>query len=72
MIRSLILAAALLAFGASAAAAQEHPASSRKRPSPERIVRVGDLVEHAGVIAKVPIFPRARSRRHRHRVRRTR
>ena len=56
MIRNLIVAAALLAFGASAAAAQEHPRLKSEATVTGGIVRVGDLVEHAGVIAKVPIF----------------
>jgi flagella basal body P-ring formation protein FlgA len=59
MIRTLIVAAtALLALGAAAAAA---PDQQRPRLKPQAtvsgdIVRIGDLIEHAGIIAKVPIF----------------
>lgn len=56
MIRNLIAAAtALLTLGATAAA-QEHPRLKPEATIAGSIVRVGDLIEHAGVIAKVPIF----------------
>jgi flagellar basal body P-ring formation protein FlgA len=58
MIRNLIIATALLALGASATAA---PDQERPRLKPEatvtgNIVHIGDLIEHAGIVAKVPIF----------------
>ncbi len=58
MIRNLILvAAALAAFGASGVAAeQERPKLKAQATVTGEIVRVGDLVDHAGIIAKVPIF----------------
>jgi flagella basal body P-ring formation protein FlgA len=59
MIRNLIAAtAALLALGAVAAAApdQERPKLKPEATVTGTIVRIGDLVEHAGIIAKVPIF----------------
>lgn len=57
MIRNLILiAAALATFGASAAAEQERPKLKAQATVTGDIVRVGDLVDHAGIIAKVPIF----------------
>ena len=57
MIRNLTLAAlALLALSASAAAAQDRPRLKSEATVTGSIVRVGDLIEHAGVIAKVPIF----------------
>jgi flagella basal body P-ring formation protein FlgA len=60
MIRKLIAAVtALLALGAAAATAT--PDQGRPRLKPQAtvtgsIVRIGDLVEHAGIVAKVPIF----------------
>jgi flagellar basal body P-ring formation protein FlgA len=59
MIRKLIAAtAALLALGAAAAAApdQERPKLKGEATVTGAIVRIGDLVEHAGIVAKVPIF----------------
>jgi flagella basal body P-ring formation protein FlgA len=57
MIRKLIVAAAtLLALGASASADQEHPKLKAEATVTGGIVRIGDLVEHAGIVAKVPIF----------------
>ena len=59
MIRKLIAAtAALLALGAAAAAApdQERPKLKAEATITGTIVRIGDLVEHAGIVAKVPIF----------------
>jgi flagella basal body P-ring formation protein FlgA len=57
MIRNLILiATSLAAFGASAAAEQERPKLRAQATVTGEIVRVGDLVDHAGIIAKVPIF----------------
>jgi flagellar basal body P-ring formation protein FlgA len=58
MIRKFaITAAALLAFGAAAAAAdEEHPKLRAEAVVTGSIVRIGDLVDHAGIIAKVPIF----------------
>lgn len=63
MIRKLIIAGAtLLAYGAGAAAEQLATLDQgRPRLKPETVVtgdlvRIGDLVENAGIIAKVPIF----------------
>src|SRR3974390_75287 len=57
MIRNLIVvAAALLALGASAAADQERPRLRSEATVTGTIVRVGDLIDHAGIIAKVAIF----------------
>src|SRR5664280_2499233 len=59
MIRNLIVAiAALLALGAAAAAApdQERPKLKPEATVTGNIVRIGDLVEHAGIVAMVPIF----------------
>ncbi|MGA2566032.1 MAG: flagellar basal body P-ring formation chaperone FlgA [Pseudolabrys sp.] len=59
MIRKLaIAAAALLAFSAAAAATpdEEHPKLRAEAIVTGSIVRIGDLVDHAGIIAKVPIF----------------
>jgi flagella basal body P-ring formation protein FlgA len=58
MIRNLIAAAALLALGASAAAApdQERPRLKGEVTVTGNIVHIGDLIEHAGIVAKVPIF----------------
>src|SRR5674476_211239 len=59
MIRKLIVAAtALLALGAAAAAApdQERPKLKPEATVTGNVVRIGDLVEHAGIVAKVPIF----------------
>src|SRR4029077_3377442 len=61
MIRNLILlAAAVASLGASAAAAaaadQERPKLRAEAIITGDIVRIGDLVDHAGIVAKVPIF----------------
>jgi flagella basal body P-ring formation protein FlgA len=58
MTRTLLLAiAALSALGAAAAAAdQDRPRLKAEAIVTGSIVRVGDLVENAGIIAKVPIF----------------
>ena len=57
MTRKLILAAAaLLALGAAANADQERPRLKAEVTVTGSIVRIGDLVENAGIIAKVPIF----------------
>ncbi len=57
MIRKLAIAAtALLAFGAAAAAEPEHPKLKAETVITGSIVRIGDLVDHAGIIARVPIF----------------
>jgi flagellar basal body P-ring formation protein FlgA len=62
MIRNLVVALlSLVALGALAAQAIAAPDQARPRLKAEAvvtgdIVRVGDLVEHAGIIADVPIF----------------
>ena len=58
MMRNLIAAAAtLLALGASAAAADElRPKLKAEATVTGGIVHIGDLVENAGIVAKVPIF----------------
>ena len=59
MMRHLFLtAAALVAFGAAALAepAPDHPRLKAQATVTGSIVRIGDLVENAGIIAKVPIF----------------
>ncbi|MGH6725135.1 MAG: flagellar basal body P-ring formation chaperone FlgA [Pseudolabrys sp.] len=59
MIRKLVFAAAaLLALAAPAAAApdQEHPNLKAEATVTGDVVRIGDLIEHAGIVAKVPIF----------------
>jgi len=59
MMRHLFLtAAALVAFGAAALAepAPDHPRLKAQATVTGGIVRIGDLVENAGIIAKVPIF----------------
>lgn len=59
MIHKLAIAtAALLALGAAAAAdpAPEHPKLKAEAVITGGIVRIGDLVDHAGIIARVPIF----------------
>jgi flagella basal body P-ring formation protein FlgA len=56
MIRNLIVVTVLLALGATAAAEQERPKLKPQAIVTGSIVRVGDLVENAGIIAKVPIF----------------
>ena len=57
MIRHFIVAAAaLLALGASAKAEPERPKLKAETTVTGSIVRIGDLIEHAGIIAKVPIF----------------
>src|SRR5664279_3964155 len=58
MIRNLIIATALLALGASATAApdQERPRLKAEATVTGNIVHIGDLIEHAGIVAKVPIF----------------
>jgi flagella basal body P-ring formation protein FlgA len=58
MIRNVILVvAAVAALGGSAAAAdQERPKLRAEATVTGDIVRIGDLVDHAGIVAKVPIF----------------
>lgn len=59
MIRNLILlTAAVASLGASAATAadQERPKLRAEATVTGDIVRIGDLVDHAGIVAKVPIF----------------
>lgn len=59
MIRKLAIATAtLLALVAAAAAepAPEHPKLKAEAVITGGIVRIGDLVDHAGIIARVPIF----------------
>jgi len=59
MIRTLIIiVTTLLAFGAAAAAApdQQRPRLKGEATVTGDIVRIGDLIEHAGIVAKVPIF----------------
>lgn len=58
MIRNLILiTAAIAGLSTSATAAdQERPKLKAEATVTGDIVRIGDLVDHAGVIAKVPIF----------------
>lgn len=62
MIRLCIAAATIATLGA-AAQAQDRPTAEQPRPILKSeavvtgdIVRIGDLVEHAGIIANVPIF----------------
>jgi len=57
MIRNLALAAlTLITLVGAAAAADERPRLKAQAIVTGSIVRIGDLVEHAGIIAKVPIF----------------
>ena len=57
MIRTLTLAlAALLALGAAAAADQARPRLKSEATVTGNLVRIGDLVENAGIVAKVAIF----------------
>jgi len=58
MIRKLAFAAVLFALVAPAAAApdQEHPKLKAQATVTGDVVRIGDLIEHAGIVAKVPIF----------------
>lgn len=56
MIRTLALAAALVALSAPALADQDRPKLKAEVTVTGGIVRIGDLVEHAGIIANVPIF----------------
>jgi flagella basal body P-ring formation protein FlgA len=60
MIRNLIVtAAALLALVTTAAAAapdQERPKLKPEATVTGNIVHIGDLIEHAGIVAKMPIF----------------
>ena len=59
MIRKLIVAlSGLIAFTATAAADPEplHPKLKAEAVITGEIVRIGDLVENAGIVAKVPIF----------------
>jgi len=58
MIRNLIVAAATLVTLGTAAAApdQERPKLKPEATVTGNIVRIGDLIENAGVVAKVPIF----------------
>jgi len=63
MIRTLTLAVSgLLAFTAAATAqvtsslGEEHPVLRSEAVVTGDVVRIGDLIDHAGVVAKVPIF----------------
>jgi flagella basal body P-ring formation protein FlgA len=56
MIRTLALAAALVALSAPAFADQDRPKLKAEVTVTGGIVRIGDLVEHAGIIANVAIF----------------
>jgi flagella basal body P-ring formation protein FlgA len=58
MIRNIILVAAALAASSAPAAAadQEHPKLRAEATVTGDIVRIGDLIDHAGIVAKVPIF----------------
>lgn len=57
MIRTLMLAfAALLALAASAAAQTDRPALKSEAVVTGDLVRIGDLIEHAGIVANIPIF----------------
>jgi flagella basal body P-ring formation protein FlgA len=56
MIRNLVIAAALAAQCTPALADQNRPKLKAEATVSSGIVRIGDLVEHAGIIANVPIF----------------
>jgi flagella basal body P-ring formation protein FlgA len=57
MIRNLVIAAAALAALCTPALAdQDRPKLKAEATVSSGIVRIGDLVEHAGIIANVPIF----------------
>lgn len=56
MIRKLVIVAALAALSAPAFADQEHPTLKAEVTVTSSVVRIGDLVAHAGIIANVPIF----------------
>jgi flagella basal body P-ring formation protein FlgA len=56
MIRNLVIAALALAAFCAPAAAQERPKLKAEVTVSSAVVRIGDLVEHAGIIAHVPIF----------------
>jgi len=56
MIRNLVIAALALAALGAPAAAQERPKLKAEVTVTSGVVRIGDLVEHAGIIARVPIF----------------
>ena len=56
MIRKLIIVAALLALNTPAFADQERPRLKAEATVTGNVVRIGDLVAHAGIIANVPIF----------------
>jgi flagella basal body P-ring formation protein FlgA len=63
MIRSILVAFATLVATTTAGSAQVAPLPDSHRPSLRSeaiingdIVRIGDLVEHAGIVASVPIF----------------
>ena len=57
MIRNLVIAtAALAALCTPALADQDRPKLKAEATVSSGIVRIGDLVEHAGIIANVPIF----------------
>jgi flagella basal body P-ring formation protein FlgA len=60
MIRPVIIACASLFIGAAAQAAgaldQERPVLRAEAVVTGDIVRIGDLIEHAGIVANVPIF----------------
>jgi len=52
----LLALAALLAFGSAAVAEPPHPVLKSQATVTGDLVRIGDLVDNAGIIAKVPIF----------------
>ena len=73
MIRSILLAFATLVAISTAGNAQVVTLPEPERPSLRSeaiingdIVRIGDLVEHAGIVAPVPIFRAPDLGRHRH------
>ena len=56
MIRNFVIAALAFTALCAPAAAQEHPKLKAEATVTSGVVRIGDLVEHAGIIAHVPIF----------------
>jgi len=56
MIRNLVIAALAFAALSAPAAAQERPKLKAEVTVSSGVVRIGDLVEHAGIIAHIPIF----------------